>query len=131
MATIEDAIFTRASGFAGLSALIGSRVYPRRLPEGVTLPAATYGLVDDVEPQAMGAGSGVTTARVQFTAWADTFDVARDVAVQLRQAFRRWRGTVSGIEVQDSLPAGRSEDHNPEAGLFWRHLDFLISYGEA
>ena len=131
MATIEDAIFSRASGFAGLVALVADRVYPRRLPSGVTLPAVTYGLIDDVEPQAMGGGAGVTTARFQFTAWAETFGSARDVGVQLRAAFGRWRGTVAAIEVQDSLPAGRAEDNDPAAGLFWRHQDYLISYVEA
>ena len=131
MATIEDAIFTRASGFGGLAALVTNRVYPRRLPSGATLPAVTYGLIDDVEPQAMGVGVGVTTARFQITAWAETFDGARDVGVQIRAAFKRWRGTVATIEVQDSLPAGRAEDNDPDAALFWRHQDYLVSYVEA
>jgi uncharacterized protein DUF3168 len=131
MVTIEDAIFTRASGHEGLAGHIADRAYPRRLPEGVILPAMSYGLIDDIEPQAMGQGTGVTTARFQLTAWAETFDAARDISVEIRAAFKRWRGTWAGIDVQDSLPAGRVEDNDAEAGLYWRHQDFLISYAEA
>ena len=38
--TIEEAVYART--YTGGSALIGTRCYPQRLPEGVTLPAMTY-----------------------------------------------------------------------------------------
>ena len=134
---IEEAIFTRGSTHAGMTGLIGAgndcRFYPGRVPPEAVLPAASYQRIPgaDEEPQAMGVGAGVTTARYQITAWAATYQMARDLADQIRAAFARWRGVVAGVTIQDSLPVLTNEEDEPDAGTFWRSRDFLISFLEA
>ena len=38
---IEELIFTRLSGFGGLTALVGTRIFPNRMPQDVIFPAVS------------------------------------------------------------------------------------------
>lgn len=104
---IEEALVTRAAATAGLTALIGAgasmRFYPQQLPQKPTYPAVTYTQVSAPREQAMGSDPGIVQARVQLSAWGSSAQSARDVAEQLRAAFERWRGTVGGVVVLDTL----------------------------
>ncbi len=100
-ATVEDAVFSRLTAFAGLTALIVSRIYPVRIPQNPTYPLASYQKISDVPEHAMGADAGVRRARVQVSAWAPAYSDAKDVAVQVILALSRFRGTIAGITIQE------------------------------
>lgn len=89
---IELAVKQHALAHPGLAALIGARLYYGALPSPVTLPAVTYFLVS-------GARDHVTdrrSPRFQFTAWAADYQSAATVAVQIEEAFIRFRGVMAG-----------------------------------
>lgn len=128
--SIEDAIYSRASGYAGLSALVVTRIYPDKLPQKPTYPAVTYQRVSSQRPAAMNADVGVMRERFQFDVWATTRASQDAVAAQVLACFARWRGTVSDIVVQDSYFENRidlGEDPNIP-GLRHTALDFEINY---
>lgn len=87
MAEIEEVIFTKLTAHAGLSALIGSRVYPDQLPQRPTLPAITYQRISTqfhaTRDQAHGS---LERPRFQFDCWAGSRATSRAVAQQLRLA---------------------------------------------
>src|SRR5690242_738848 len=91
--TVEADLFSRMSGFAGLAALVGSRIYPVTLQENCAFPAVTYHRVSSSRVSAMHADTGDVTALFQVNAWAKDPDMARSVAEQLRQALQRYGGT--------------------------------------
>lgn len=105
MATIEQAISTRLTGFAGLSALVASRVYRPHLPQGATLPAVSFFRVSTERSAKMGVDSPLLRGRWQFDVWGDQaggHDAVAAVRVQVRRALQRWRNASSPV-VQDSL----------------------------
>lgn len=88
--TIESVLYSRLTGFAGLSALVGSRVYPTKLKQDSDLPALVYWRVTAERPAAMARDSGIVFARFQVGSFAKRFDDANDVRAQVRAALKRW-----------------------------------------
>jgi len=133
VAALEEAMVTQVAASAGLVALIAARFYPQMVPQKPTYPAVTYQVVSAPRESNMGVDPGIVNARVQFSAWGTTWKSARDVAEQLRLAFQRWRGTVAGTEIMDTLEWDW-HDAPPELvndlKVFQRVCECRISYRE-
>ena len=136
--TIEAEIYTRLSGFAGLSALVSTRIYPRgEMPQNVEMPALSYQRISAERPSAMGVDTGLVRARFQFDCWSGvhrddtegTFDESRAVFEQVRLALQRWR-TTSGTIVQDTFIVGDQDLYETESKTFHAVLDAEIIYEE-
>lgn len=125
--TIEATLFTRLSGFAGLNALVASRIYPLVAPEGATYPLLVYQRISTQPREScMVADVGIVRSRVQFTAWAETFKAARAVLDQVRQALQRY----SASGVQDIYIVGENDLYDPEVLKYGAALDAEVVYEE-
>ena len=123
-------IYDRATGHAGLSALISTRFYPNVAPQGVTVPFVTYRRVSAVRPSAFGADAGVVEARFQLDMYATTYSGVRAVAEQVRAAFQRWTNS-SGTVVYDCFIVSELESFDAEPALLHRAVtDILVHYAE-
>ena len=135
MADIEDAIYTRLSGHAGLSALVGTRIYPGELPPDVNVgesfpDSVVYFPVDDETVSAMGVDTGLVRARFQFDGWSRTYDGAKAIRKQLKLALQRWRGTFASVVIQDTFILSRHYRRDPVAELHGAGHDAMINYEE-
>ena len=119
---LEESIYTRLTGFAGLSALVSTRVYPGRLPQNPTLPAVVYEGIAGFEFPAFSSNSGTETRTFQITAWAETYSEAKSVETQIKLALKRWRS--SGDSVQDTFMREQNDLYSDELELFGVALDF-------
>ncbi len=128
--SIEEALYTRLSNHGGLSALVGTRIYPSVMPQGVTLPALTYRKTGGARVHAMGSDPGVARPRFELSCWSTSYNEAKDVGAQVRAALQRWRGTVSGVTVQDAFIKGEADSFEPDTGLHRVDLDFEINHQE-
>lgn len=127
--TIETVIYSRLTGYAGLSALVSTRVYPSILPQSVTYPAVSFFRVSSERPHAMGVDAGVVIAMYQFDVWASTYTAARQVAKQLILALQRWR-TSTGVTVQDAFIEGETEFYEKDILLHHIAVDVTVFYRE-
>jgi hypothetical protein len=128
---IETSLFTRLSGFGGLSALVATRIYPMLLPQEPQYPAVTYAFVSGVPVAAMGADTGVTRKRLRVTAWSKTYAEMTSVADQVRLCLERWRGTVGGVVIQDTYVDNDSLDlFDDISRVYYRPLDFILVHQE-
>jgi len=126
---IEQAIYTRITTFAGLSSLIGTRIYPNQFPKGVSYPAIRYFTVDDpsVAQTHDGGPEGLASPRYQFDIYDTTPNGAKLVRDQLKFCLEGYSGTVAGVIIQGVLKAnGRSFPFEDEVGLFRESLDFFF-----
>ncbi len=119
----EQMLVDRLVGYAPLAAVIGRRVHPLVLPQHGALPAVVYTVVDD--PEQFNGHHG--RARVQLTAWAESYAVVKQVRDLLRDALRSHAGAsattrIRDISVATSGPAG----YEPETGLYRRDLDAMV-----
>jgi hypothetical protein len=131
---IHEALFSRLSGYAGLTALVGARIYPRLLPQNPTYPAVTYDRISAERQSAMGSDSGLVSGRWQVSSWGKTYTDARDIAEQVRKALQRYRGTSSGTVIQDIFIESEN-DLPPELvdgeAVFQIASDFIVWFVES
>ena len=128
--SIEPGLYAHLSAAAGVSALVGTRIYPDRLPEAAALPAITYQRVSTVAQQGIGGLAELASARVQITAWADgpgRYSAAKEIAGAVVQSLAGFRGDwgsvpVSGINYDGSYDI----DGDPEAELAGVGVDMII-----
>lgn len=120
--TIEATLYTRLSGYSALTALVGDRIYPQRLPQEVTFPAMTYQLISHPEQEHCMVGDvGITNPRFQFTAWGDTHIEVVNIIAQVKAALQRW--TTTGIQDTFIALEPYDLDYDEEAMKFGRAID--------
>lgn len=130
MATLEEALFTRVTGYSGLASLIATRFYPILAPQNAVIPYITYTLITDIRFSNMGIDSPVKRDRIQLSIFAETKTQARAIHTQLRDALLRWRNASNPV-VQDTFLSSSYELPEPERKLFQLVQEIEINYIEA
>jgi hypothetical protein len=112
MADIGAATRSKLIGTTGVSTLLGTRVYPDRLPQGATLPAAVYYQISLTEETHLGGLVGVGHARIQIDAYASTRLAANALALAIRDALATsgGRGTWGTVGVSGCVPTAERYD---------------------
>lgn len=112
---------------ATLAALVGSRVYPVRLPQAPTLPAVTYQRASTRFVGSHGGTDGLGVVRYQLTAFADTYEEASAVAEAVRLAIEGWSDPSGGVDrVQAAIPTNQVDLIDPETDRYMIPLDVMI-----
>jgi len=123
---VEDAIYSRGTTHAGLSALIGLRLYPGLAPQNVGYPAVVYQRISAVPESLMTDDTDILRERFQMTVLAEDYATASATAIQVKAAFQRWQGTEASVIVEDSFLSGDIDLYNPDTELHQRAIDFEI-----
>lgn len=77
---MQGALRARLIADAGVSALVGQRVYWMERPQGASLPAIVLQVISEDRPQHMKGFTGLDWARVQIDAWGLSYGDARGAA---------------------------------------------------
>lgn len=135
---LKKAIYAHATADAGVSALVGTGVFPEGdVPANAPLPYVASKLVSNVPVEHLGGSSTLSRARWQFTARAETSLLAAQIGDALRAAFNRTAGTLgagaSTVTVDDVLVQLEMEEPlDPEdasgRGPFGYIIDFAFWY---
>lgn len=131
MSVIAEALKSQLAGHVGLSALIGTRVYPGQLPQKPTLPAVSYFTLANDRLYRHGGPSGDAEPVFQIDIWADTYALARSVAEQVRLAMNAFTGTVSGVWVHHAKCVGERDLYEDETRIQHIAIDFEVAHREA
>lgn len=123
---IEETLFTRLSTFAGLTALVGPRIYPVIMPQGTTKPAVVYQRISSTRDSCMVDDAGIVRARFQVTVWAISHASAIAVKEQIRLALQRW----ADVGVQDTYIIGEYDLFDEAAILHGAAIDAEVVYNE-
>jgi hypothetical protein len=104
MAVLGDAVYARLTAHAGTAALVGTRVYPLRLPQGmgepsVPYPAIRFQVFERARTHLMGADLNERHAEVQIDCYAESYEDAHELAEAVVSALSRWEGTAGGVTV--------------------------------
>lgn len=130
MSVVEQALTARLEGSTSVTALAGTRVYPVVLPQEPNLPALTYTLISSVREHAHTADPGTVHARIQVTAWGNTYASASGLSEGVRAATQRWGGTSTGVVVHDVFIENEYAFYDDETGSHAHTLDLMVHYEE-
>jgi hypothetical protein len=89
---LEEGLFALLKADAAISALVGARVYPRRLPDGCVVPALTYSNVGGPRDGTHGGDAGLPRQRFQINCYADDYLTAKKVAKAVSDKLSGYRG---------------------------------------
>lgn len=106
---IYEAVRTRLLATANVAAIVGTRIYPLRMPDNGEPPAITLEIATTRHYESMTGSSGLVVVGMALDCWAKGIDQAHDLAEKVRLSLQGFRGTVGGHTIQ-----GITE---------WRHTD--------
>ena len=127
---VEEHLYSRLSGFVGLTALVGARIHHGNAPQASATPYVVFGEITAERTSAMGVDTGLAHMRFQFDAWAVSRDSARAVKEQLRLALARYSGTVAGHTIQDIFLVSELSDYEDQTQLHRYSQDFMVHHVE-
>lgn len=129
--SIETGLRTHLINNAAVAALVGSRVYPMRLPQGFVLPAISYQRISGPRQYDSVGATGRVHSRFQVNCWAETYAGARDLANKVRLALNDHRGVLGDKSNVGSIELVADRDDFETSTEFNRViLEFIIPYFE-
>lgn len=132
MSDILSGLTTHLLLDAGLSALVGTRIYPERIPAGSTtnptvMPVLTYQLID--EPSDTTHDDKETfKARVQLDAWGGSYKSAHAVADAVHAALQGYTGSLGSCVVGGIFRKRKMDAPEPDMALERVSQDYIINY---
>lgn len=132
MATIdpEEALIQHLIHNTAINALVAGRVYPKRIPQGDSVPAITVMRVDTSFEKVHGEPAISKYAKTQVTSWADTLLAAKQLAAKVESALDGYMGVLgygsSILEAEAVTIEGENFDDDEETGLNWVNQDYAI-----
>jgi len=128
--SLETALRAYVLADPAIAAAVGQRMYPRRLPQGPTLPALVYLRVDTRREHDMDGPDGLPRPRVQVTAWGANVQAATELAALVRVRLDGYRGAWGDVTVGSCLCVGERDLDDPETGRSAVAQDYMIQYQE-
>lgn len=95
----EAVIRNRLVTDAGVSALVGSKVYPVLAPAEASLPFVTWRRIAVQRSQSLSGPSGTPFVTLSVDVFAVTYEAARELADAIRIALDGWGGTFQNTVV--------------------------------
>lgn len=91
----EIALRTRITAGGPVRALVEARIYPQKAPQNAARPYGVYQRISSNPERHMGGAAELAQARIQFTWYADTWQVARDIADGARWQLDGFKGAIA------------------------------------
>lgn len=118
MATIEQAIYNILANTAGISALVGTRIYQVKMPDNVTFPAISYQTSYGSQIESFTGFSGLKNPVISIDSWASSAGVAKDLAEKIRVALHGYSGTYGDITIDNVLEWSFIEMYDSDTEIF-------------
>jgi hypothetical protein len=134
VANAEQAISARLRAFAGLTALVGTKIYPVVMPQGTVLPAVTYRRTAGPRVQNLAGSSGLARPVIAVDVFAASYSSAKAIGEQVRLALSDQGGSWGSCTVQNCVFLGDrdvADDLEQEAPSVYRvSLEFEVWHAE-
>lgn len=112
-----------------LSGLIGNRLFPVKLPQSKTLPAATYQLINRTPEHEH--GDEIQYRHVfQIDIWGNSYAVVKQIADIIRIQLDGYRGPMGNMMESISFLRDERDDYDEKALLNRASMDFELWFKE-
>ena len=120
------AIYTILTENAGVSAVVGTRVYPQVAAQGAAFPFVVYVLQDNTPSDTKSGVSTLDEIRYDIVAAAETYSALSSLTERIRLALDRYSGTVSGIVVDSIQFTELDVDNDPATETFVSSSEYSL-----
>lgn len=112
----ESTLYSTLSGYAALTSLVSTRIYPDAMPEEVAYPAVVFSRAGTEPVVTIGGQMVGEFVSLHIECWAETRTSADAVA----------SAVVAGLLASGEQHTGRSAGFDPEAGLYASMIDVTL-----
>lgn len=135
MKDIRPALRSFLLADADISALVGTRVYTIKMPQGVTADSLVFYRISGAGDYLMAGGlSGFFRQRIQIDAWCEDPDSANTLFNEVRECIDGYRGSMGTggqeVTIQGVFLLNQGEDYDGEVEMYRVHGDFSFFYEE-
>lgn len=125
--SIASLLHERLAGEAG--ALVGTRVYPHRLPQPPTYRAITY---QRISSSGQDGSSTLRETRFQLDCWSQTYEGVVELATAVKTAMEEWHDVSETPGVLWARVVNEIDDADPEAttpgqGIYRVMVDVMLT----
>ena len=120
--SIGTLLYSHLSADAGISALVGTRIYPVQMPQTPTLPAISYGRISNT---AQFGTTNVRETRYQVDCWAASYASVQSVAMAVKAALEEWTDTDQTPAVKMAWVFSELDDYEAETELYRVSIDIM------
>ena len=125
---MDEAVYERLSGDAGLQALVAERIYPDVIPQNVVYPIIVYHQVSETASYSHDGDSNLDMSRYQFDCYDDTKAGARAIKDALRSLLSGKKFIASNIRVTACRLDNSLGGYEPSLEA-WRYIqDYIFQY---
>ena len=124
---MQKALVNRLVNDATLSGLIGVKLYPENVPQGIELPACYY-MSDNNPPQYCDNGTAVITGVFTVVAYARTKISTMTIADAITASLSRYAGTLAGEKIEFCQWSNSQDDYDEQNRVFIRECNFDVTY---
>jgi len=123
---IESALYAFLAADAGVTAAVGSNIFPVRAPEGVT-PVLVYHKVSDPSIHSKDGDMNLAHPRFQITAWAGKYADAKAAIKAVRTALQGYTGPMlQGVAVPEIIVENEQDLNDPQSLEYGASLDAIV-----
>lgn len=134
MSKIGRYIYGQLSADAGVSALVGTRIYPVFLPMNVVFPAICYMVAKNPKDNNMKFNSpDHDDYQVTLHIWADhaqgqeAYEANEDIEAAIHAALERVEGTAGGVTVESALWLSSQDGRDEDRTMLLREVTYKFT----
>jgi hypothetical protein len=120
------AIYTILTEDAGVSAVVGNKVYPQIAAQGAAFPFVVYVLQDNSPSDTKSGVSTLDEVRYDIVAAAETYATLSSLTERIRLALDRYTGTVSGVVVDSIQFIDLDVDNDPATETYVSSSEYIL-----
>lgn len=114
---IEADLYSYLKNDTGISAIVGTRIYPKVAPQNVQTPYIVYHEIISDDNQCMGGVIYQTDTRFQVDCWSPKYSEVKALKTAVKTA-------IVGFKSSNSITT--RDDYEPETNLYREMIDFIL-----
>jgi hypothetical protein len=134
--TIEEGLIYKLLNTAGVSNLVGTRVYGLRIPQGATMPCVVITRVSTPRliTHDTSGSTGTAHPRIQIDAWGSLQATVKPITDAIRAALNGYSGTITSgansVIVQAAYVDGETIEYDAEIELYRSRSEYIVWHQE-
>ena len=120
------AIYTILTEDAGVSAVVGNKVYPQIAAQGAAFPFVVYVLQDNSPSDTKSGVSTLDEIRYDIVAAAETYASLSSLTERIRLALDRYTGNIEGVEIDSIQFIDLDVDNDPATETYVSSSEYIL-----
>ena len=120
------AIYSILTENAGVSAIVGNKVYPQIAAQGAAFPFVVYVLQDNSPSDTKSGPSTLDEVRYDIVAAAETYADLSSLTERIRLALDRYTGDIGGVEIDSIQFIDLDVDNDPATETYVSSSEYIL-----